>query len=215
MGRTRSGREGARRGDAPAVSAQATARPHRASREPRCSAWRGSGGASSSPARARAVANAMAAPEFSHKWETLRPPSGDCRGIRLAELPDPPRRRRRSRSHCARRWRRPARRLRWSLPIASSRSACRRCSRGGASRPTTAPAGRSRQTPAGTLAARHRRCRSRGAGAGAAARSAQASARRRGGRGTRRVARCGARARSQAARPPPASRACRARHAFR
>ena len=35
--------------------------------------WRWSGLATSSPARGRAVANAMAAPEFSHKWETLRP----------------------------------------------------------------------------------------------------------------------------------------------
>ena len=50
--------------------------------------WRWSGGAGSSPARARAVANAMAAPEFSHKWETLRPADRRLSGIRLAELPD-------------------------------------------------------------------------------------------------------------------------------
>ena len=51
--------------------------------------WRWSGGAASSPARGRAVANAMAAPEFSHKWETLAPAERRLSGIRLAELPDP------------------------------------------------------------------------------------------------------------------------------
>jgi ATP-dependent helicase/nuclease subunit B len=51
--------------------------------------WRWSGPTASSPARARAVANAMAAPEFSHKWETLRPAERRLSGIRLAELPDP------------------------------------------------------------------------------------------------------------------------------
>src|SRR5579884_222687 len=51
--------------------------------------WRWSGGLASSPARARAVANAMAAPEFSHKWETLAPAERRLSGIRLAELPDP------------------------------------------------------------------------------------------------------------------------------
>jgi ATP-dependent helicase/nuclease subunit B len=51
-------------------------------------AWRWSGGAASSPARARAVANATAAAEFSHKWETLRPAQRRLSGIRLAELPD-------------------------------------------------------------------------------------------------------------------------------
>jgi ATP-dependent helicase/nuclease subunit B len=50
--------------------------------------WRWSGGTSSSPARARAVANAMAAPDFSHKWETLRPAERRLTGIRLAELSD-------------------------------------------------------------------------------------------------------------------------------
>jgi len=52
-------------------------------------AWRGSGGFASSPARARAVANAMAAQQFSHKWETLRPAARRLSGIRLAVLPDP------------------------------------------------------------------------------------------------------------------------------
>ena len=51
--------------------------------------WRWSGGAASSPARARAVANAMAAPDFSHKWETLKPAERRLGGIRLAELSDP------------------------------------------------------------------------------------------------------------------------------
>ncbi len=51
--------------------------------------WRYSGTAVSSPARARAVANAMAAPDFSHKWETLRPAERRLSGIRVAELPDP------------------------------------------------------------------------------------------------------------------------------
>lgn len=52
--------------------------------------WRWSGGAASSPARGRAVANAMAAPAFSHKWETLKPAERRLSGIRLAELADPP-----------------------------------------------------------------------------------------------------------------------------
>jgi len=50
--------------------------------------WRVSGRASSSPGRARAVANAMTAPEFSHKWEALRPADRRLSGLRLAELPD-------------------------------------------------------------------------------------------------------------------------------
>ena len=50
--------------------------------------WRHSGRAASSPARARAVANAMAAPDFSHKWETLPSPRRRLSGIRLATLPD-------------------------------------------------------------------------------------------------------------------------------
>jgi ATP-dependent helicase/nuclease subunit B len=51
--------------------------------------WRWSGCAASSPARARAVANAMAAPDFSQKWETLKPAERRLSGIRLAELSDP------------------------------------------------------------------------------------------------------------------------------
>ena len=50
--------------------------------------WRHSGRAASSPPRARAVANAMAAPDFSHKWQSLRPVDRRLSGIRLAELPD-------------------------------------------------------------------------------------------------------------------------------
>jgi len=50
--------------------------------------WRWSGGAASSPARVRAVANAMASPDFSHKWETLKPADRRLSGIRLGELPD-------------------------------------------------------------------------------------------------------------------------------
>jgi ATP-dependent helicase/nuclease subunit B len=51
--------------------------------------WRWSGRAASPSARSRAVANAMAAPDYSHKWETLRPAERRLSGIRLAELPDP------------------------------------------------------------------------------------------------------------------------------
>jgi ATP-dependent helicase/nuclease subunit B len=51
--------------------------------------WRWSGSAASSPARGRAVANAMAAPDYSHKWETLKPSERRLSGIRLAELADP------------------------------------------------------------------------------------------------------------------------------
>jgi ATP-dependent helicase/nuclease subunit B len=50
--------------------------------------WRQAGRAASSPARARAVANAMAAPEFSPKGENLNPAQRRLSGIRLAELPD-------------------------------------------------------------------------------------------------------------------------------
>ncbi len=50
--------------------------------------WRQSGLAASLPARAHAVANAMTSPDFSHKWETLRPAERRLTGIRLAELPD-------------------------------------------------------------------------------------------------------------------------------
>jgi ATP-dependent helicase/nuclease subunit B len=51
--------------------------------------WRWSGRAASPPARSRAVANAMAAPSYSHKWKDLRPSDRRLGGIRLAELPDP------------------------------------------------------------------------------------------------------------------------------
>ena len=51
--------------------------------------WRYSGAAASSPLRARAVANAMASPDYSQKWEALRPDKRRLSGIRLAELPDP------------------------------------------------------------------------------------------------------------------------------
>src|SRR4051794_2221818 len=51
--------------------------------------WRWAGTGASSPARGRSVANAMAAPNFSHKWETLRPAERRLSGIRLAELSDP------------------------------------------------------------------------------------------------------------------------------
>jgi ATP-dependent helicase/nuclease subunit B len=51
--------------------------------------WRHSGGAASSPARARAVVNAMAAPEYSHKWEMSPAAERRLNGVRLAELPDP------------------------------------------------------------------------------------------------------------------------------
>ena len=51
--------------------------------------WRWAGTSASSPARARAVANAMAAPDFSHKWETLPPVQRRLSAIRLAELADP------------------------------------------------------------------------------------------------------------------------------
>lgn len=51
--------------------------------------WRWSSGASSTRARSRAVANAMAAPQFSQKWQTLKPSERRLGDIRLAELPDP------------------------------------------------------------------------------------------------------------------------------
>jgi ATP-dependent helicase/nuclease subunit B len=51
--------------------------------------WRHSGGFASSPLRGRAVANAMASPDFSHKWETLPAAQRRLSGIKLAELADP------------------------------------------------------------------------------------------------------------------------------
>lgn len=51
--------------------------------------WRWSGRAASPPARSRAVANAMAAPAFSHKWKDLPPSARRLGGIRVVELPDP------------------------------------------------------------------------------------------------------------------------------
>lgn len=51
--------------------------------------WRWSGAIPSPAARGRAIANAMVAPDFSHKWETLRPAERRLSGIRLAELQDP------------------------------------------------------------------------------------------------------------------------------
>src|SRR5436305_3858174 len=51
--------------------------------------WRRSGGGASSPTRGRAVANAMPAPTFSHKWETLKPADRRLSGIRLVELAGP------------------------------------------------------------------------------------------------------------------------------
>ena len=50
--------------------------------------WRWSGRAASSPARSRAIANAMAASDYSHKWRSLRPAERRLSGIRVAELPD-------------------------------------------------------------------------------------------------------------------------------
>ena len=51
--------------------------------------WRNGGRASSSGVRSRAVANALAAPRFSHKWTRLGPAERRLTGIRIAELPDP------------------------------------------------------------------------------------------------------------------------------
>ena len=51
--------------------------------------WRWTGGGASSPSRGKAVANAMAAPDFSHKWEKLDLAERRLSGIRLAEFPDP------------------------------------------------------------------------------------------------------------------------------
>ena len=51
--------------------------------------WRWSGGVASSPARGWAIANAMASPDYSHKWEGLRAAERRLSGIRLAELSHP------------------------------------------------------------------------------------------------------------------------------
>jgi ATP-dependent helicase/nuclease subunit B len=51
--------------------------------------WRWAGAATSSAARGRAIANAMAAPDFSHKWQSLTPAERRLSGLRVAELRDP------------------------------------------------------------------------------------------------------------------------------
>ena len=51
--------------------------------------WPRAGRTSSPPARGRAVANAMAAADFSHKWNALKPADRRLSDIRVAELPDP------------------------------------------------------------------------------------------------------------------------------
>ena len=50
--------------------------------------WTTPGGAASSPSRTRAVANAMTAPNFSGKWESLARADRRLTGVRLAELPN-------------------------------------------------------------------------------------------------------------------------------
>lgn len=50
--------------------------------------WRWGGRASSPAARARAVANAMAAAEFSAHWQNLKPHERRLSGVRAIELPD-------------------------------------------------------------------------------------------------------------------------------
>ncbi len=51
--------------------------------------WRQSGRAASPASRSRAIANAMTAPDFSHKWEQLPRAGRTLSGIRVAELADP------------------------------------------------------------------------------------------------------------------------------
>jgi len=50
--------------------------------------WRQLGRSASSPTRTHAVANALTSPDFSHKWQTLRPAERRLSGVRLAKLPD-------------------------------------------------------------------------------------------------------------------------------
>jgi ATP-dependent helicase/nuclease subunit B len=51
--------------------------------------WRSSGRSASPSARTRAIANAMSAPAFSHKWQQLPSSHRRLTGVRLAELADP------------------------------------------------------------------------------------------------------------------------------
>jgi ATP-dependent helicase/nuclease subunit B len=50
--------------------------------------WRDLGRAASSPVRARAIASAMASPDYSHEWQNLPPARRRLTGVRVAELPD-------------------------------------------------------------------------------------------------------------------------------
>ncbi len=52
-------------------------------------AWRWGGGRDAPAARSRAVANAMAPPLFTGKWQTLRPAERRLSGVRALELTDP------------------------------------------------------------------------------------------------------------------------------
>lgn len=51
-------------------------------------AWPWEAGPASPPARMLAIANAMAAPQYSHKWIALKPAQRHFEGVRLAEFPD-------------------------------------------------------------------------------------------------------------------------------
>ena len=51
--------------------------------------WRGGGCAAASPARSRAIGNAMAPAEYSHKWQALKPADRRLTGVRALELATP------------------------------------------------------------------------------------------------------------------------------
>jgi len=56
---------------------------------PEVQPWRSAGRSSAPAVRARAIANAMTAADFSDKWNALPPCQRRLTGIRAAELPDP------------------------------------------------------------------------------------------------------------------------------
>ena len=215
MGRARTGSRRPRRGDASAIPPQASARPdRRRSRRGSALALVGARGIAAGPLAARSRMP-WRAPDYSHKWETLRPAERRLSGIRLAELPDPAA----EAQAIALALARGAGNAGQDRRAGHARPAARR-PRFGAAAALGNP-GRRQRRQAPVADGRRAPCcwrlpRRRGrSGAGVAARAAQASAGRRRGRRARRVARACPRARPRSARPAAARRACRARRAFR
>ena len=172
--------------------------------------WRYSGRAPSPPARSRAIANAMAAPAFSHKWETLRPAERRLGGIRVAEFPDSAAEAQAIALALREAVETPGK---TSALVTPDRQLAKRvsgCSRGGESQRMTAPARRCRRPRPGLCCSESRRPRPRNWGRWRCS-PCQAPAGRRGRRRAARVAGRRSGDRPQAPRPAAAGRPGRTR----